>query len=127
MTIRQCMSTDPLIFNIPTAYKGIMMRSALEARHASLLDAKGWTWEYEPERFYSKDDTYLPDFWVRMADGGDCYLELKGAMPKDIQAIQARMQIIWETKPAAFLCIRIDENNWMYGARGDGDRLWRQG
>jgi hypothetical protein len=127
MAIRQVMAAEPLIFNTPVKYKGIQMRSALEARHAGKLDMSRLTWKYEPERFYSKADTYLPDFWVQMPDGGDCYLELNGATPKKLPAIKRRMEIIWETRPDAFLCIIIDQDSRMWGAHGNGDRVWRQG
>ncbi len=126
MAIRQVMAKEPLIFNMPVTYRGIQMRSDLEAKHAGLLDMSGRTWRYEPERFYGKDDTYLPDFWVEMPDGGSCYLELKGA-PPDVPAVKKRMEIIWETQPDAFLCIIVAQNSRMWAAHGDGDRVWRQG
>lgn len=114
-------------FSVPTTYRGIRMRSQLEARQAARMDLYGWHWEYEPERFYSQDDTYLPDFWVDMGKSVDCYLEIKGAYPDDMRAVQKRMEIVWRTKPEAFLCILVDETEGLYGAHGDRDRVWRHG
>lgn len=43
---------------IPTVYRGIQMRSRLEAKWACCFDQLGWTWEYEP--FDLKG--WIPDF-----------------------------------------------------------------
>lgn len=123
--IRQVMDLDS--FSEPTVYRGIEFRSRLEAQQAIRMDLKEWKWEYEPRRFYGQDDTYLPDFWIDMGKRGDCYLECKGAFPDDIRAVQKRMEIVWDTKPRAFLCLLIDEVEGLWGAHGDGDRLWRRG
>lgn len=114
-------------FSEPTVYRGIQMRSQLEARQAAFMDLRGWTWKYEPQRFYGRDDTYLPDFWVDMGNGIDCYVECKGALPDDLYAVRKRMEIIWDTKPDAFLCLFVNEVEGLVGARGNGDRRWRWG
>lgn len=50
---------------IPTVYKGVQMKSRLEADVAFLLDRMGCEWEYEPQSFLLNDGThYLPDFRV---------------------------------------------------------------
>lgn len=49
----------------PTTYKGVKMRSRLEAGYAQWLDRWDFTWEYEPECFASERWQYLPDFLVR--------------------------------------------------------------
>jgi hypothetical protein len=50
---------------IPTMYKGVQMKSRLEADVAFLLDQMGCEWEYEPQSFLLNDGThYLPDFRV---------------------------------------------------------------
>lgn len=47
----------------PTIYKGIKMRSRLEASFAQWLDSWPFLcWEYEPCAFASEDGQYLPDF-----------------------------------------------------------------
>jgi hypothetical protein len=43
---------------IPTAYKGVNMRSRLEARWACMFDLLGWSWEYEPIDLPG----WIPDF-----------------------------------------------------------------
>jgi hypothetical protein len=46
----------------PTVYKGIQMRSRLEADYAGCLDRAGSRWAYEPECFASESGQWLPDF-----------------------------------------------------------------
>lgn len=43
---------------IPTKYRGLQMRSRIEARWAAMFDRVGWPWEYEPIDL----DGYIPDF-----------------------------------------------------------------
>jgi hypothetical protein len=65
----------------PTVYKGIKMRSRLEAAYAEQFDAFGWEWQYEPQCFATDEGQYLPDFrlqiypdtWVRR----HLYVEVK--------------------------------------------------
>jgi hypothetical protein len=52
--------TDRRIAAIPTEYRGVHMRSRLEARHASFFDLVGWTWDYEPYDL----NGYIPDFVI---------------------------------------------------------------
>lgn len=53
---------------IPTVYKGVQMRSRLEAQCAYLLDFLGWTWEYEPfSIMLSNGISYTPDFLCQTA------------------------------------------------------------
>lgn len=47
-----------MIAAIPTTYRGIRMRSRLEAKWASIFDALGWEWEYEPIDL----NGWIPDF-----------------------------------------------------------------
>ncbi len=46
----------------PTVYKGIQMRSRLEAGFATWLDKHHFEWEYEPYALATDDGQYLPDF-----------------------------------------------------------------
>ena len=46
---------------IPTMYRGIQMRSRLEATWAAFFDQLGWHWEYEPIDL----DGWVPDFLLR--------------------------------------------------------------
>lgn len=59
-----------------TVYRGIQMRSRLEAAWAEQFDALGETWEYEPRCFASEEGQYLPDF---LLTGPHVYVEVKPA------------------------------------------------
>ena len=68
----------------PTIYKGIQMRSRLEAGFAAWLDRVNLSWEYEPHALANEHGQYLPDFLVRDCltfvdsnEWGDVYIELK--------------------------------------------------
>lgn len=57
--------TTPNIDAVPTAYRGTIFRSALEARWATFLDSHHITWQYEPETITLPSGTvYIPDFWL---------------------------------------------------------------
>jgi hypothetical protein len=60
-------------FGVPTTYRGVRMRSRLEARWAAMFDSLGWKWSYEPIDL----DGYLPDFLVHF-ERGDVLFEVKG-------------------------------------------------
>lgn len=87
----------------PTLYRGIQMRSRLEARVAATLDRKDISWEYEPDCFADETGQYLPDFrvWYE-ASKARTYLEVKPANA-NVGAIQHRMEIVLATYPDAWL------------------------
>ncbi len=63
-----------------TLYKGISMRSRLEADFAASMDRSGCTWKYEPKCFASEQGQWLPDFQVWNSadlDGRGVLIELK--------------------------------------------------
>lgn len=61
---------------VPTRYKGILFRSALESTWAQTLDRLGVDWEYEPETIpLPSGARYVPDF--RLPAIG-AWLEVKG-------------------------------------------------
>lgn len=108
--------------NIParkTVYKGITMRSRLEADYASALDRDGCPWAYEPECFAGPDGQWLPDF--RIDDR--TYVELKPAYLIEwdtrelddvydrVDAILRQMSVVWLSKPEAHLQLTF----WSYG------------
>lgn len=64
---------------IPTAYKGYLFRSRLEARWAVFLDSFREEWEYEKEGYELPSGRYLPDFWLPRLG---LWLEIKGEEPK---------------------------------------------
>lgn len=114
----------------PTTYKGIRMRSRLEAEFAAALDTwPDMTWEYEPMCFASPAGQYLPDFLVTYHPPSgfppfDSYFEVK-AVVGDPQPVLSRMEIIWESRPdvgLTLLELRGECRTWITSQR---DRTWR--
>lgn len=66
---------------IPTEYKGIKMRSKLEATWAQFFDAVGIEWRYEKHRLPG----WLVDFSIKMQSGGWMHCEVK---PADLEQAQ---------------------------------------
>jgi hypothetical protein len=120
----------------PTTYRGIQMRSRLEANFAqTFLDGlHAGEWAYEPECFGSEDGQYLPDFNLNGA-----YIEVK---PDNLPVIEGhprhpdtsvvdeilqRMEIVWASKPNAQLFLMLwnydDGAKHMFAAQGN-DRIW---
>lgn len=107
----------------PTMYKGVRMRSRLEADYAASLDRGGLKWRYEPQCFAGSKGQWLPDF---EADG--TYVELKpsglleshyvgvdyqhgGHKTTTIDELLTRMTVTWESEPGAALRLIY----WEYG------------
>lgn len=113
------MSRRPSIPARKTVYKGITMRSRLEADYASALDRDGQSWQYEPECFAGPDGQWLPDF--RIDDR--TYVELKPAYLIEwdtrelddvydrVDKILRQMSVVWLSKPEAHLQLVF----WSYG------------
>lgn len=115
----------PYIPARPTLYKGIRMRSRLEADYAAKIDREGWEWAYEPECFGSEDGQWLPDFRVDnlgKSAGSVTYIEVKpyglldhwrdrGDCRERIEAIMGKMGIARETYPQCALMLEF----WGYG------------
>ncbi len=104
----------------PTTYKGIRMRSRLEAIFAASLESVMQeeperfappVWEYEPMCFASQRGQYLPDFayWIRQHDGtaARVYIEVKPVIRSQemLDDILERMSIIWDSEPDAILSL----------------------
>jgi hypothetical protein len=99
----------------PTLYKGIQMRSRLEADYAAGLDRQGISWEYEPDCFAGPDGQWLPDFRAQtFVDGRHVthLLEIKPAyqlklgdgegqadVTGRVDAILERMKVAWLSQP----------------------------
>lgn len=98
-----------------TMYKGIQMRSRLEADFAAFLDQSGAEWEYEPVCFAGPDGQWLPDFRVTH-NGQQVYVEVKpeSLLDGDMDAVLERMTTAWLTEPDAILQLTI----WRYGEPG---------
>jgi hypothetical protein len=107
-----------------TIYRGITMRSRLEADVAQNLDNNSIDWSYEPKCFANENGQYLPDFKIvssRLAT----YWEIKPSnFPLvDIPALAHRMEVIWDSEPGVRLGIRL----WEYGgssARNEAILAW---
>jgi hypothetical protein len=110
-------TASPEIKARPTLYKGIRMRSRLEAQYAALLDDYGVNWEYEPECFAGPEGQWLPDFRRESAHGPE-YIELKPLYlfnadnyPRVddrnnwVDEILTRMAVAWHSEPKA--CLRL--------------------
>lgn len=91
----------------PTVYKGIRMRSRLEASVAAWLDSEGDAWEYEPVCFGNAAGQYLPDFRVTGQNKTTYYLEVKPANADHTAALK-RMHVIRSSEPRAFLAVITD-------------------
>jgi hypothetical protein len=95
---------------LPATYRGVRMRSQLEADFAHHLDSMGArNWEYEPKRYASPDGTYLPDFFV----GPRMFFEVKPTY-EEVQGAMERMEIIWATLPDAVLTVVCAEGCRFY-------------
>jgi hypothetical protein len=103
----------------PTTYRGIRMRSRLEADFARWLDgpaspwrAKGYAWAYEPECFADERAQYLPDFRLTATGKPTQYIEVKpisfaggeGEAHLLAETIH-RMETIWSSCPDAILVL----------------------
>jgi hypothetical protein len=99
----------------PTLYKGILMRSRLEADYARHLDQERdpLPWLYEPQCFASERGQYLPDFQID-PDTQPWYVEVKpfGLTVAQIDQALDRMTILWSSNPNAMLELVL----WRYQA-----------
>lgn len=104
----------------PTTYRGIRMRSGLEAAYARILDSNGRPWEYEPRAFADETDHYLPDFRTT-AQTTTTYVETKPDPilddSRDLDRVLARLRIVHASEPEAWL--RLVALSW----NGSGYRL----
>lgn len=130
------MAYDPTLKARPTVYKGIRMRSRLEANFAGALDVfkqrhleagERYEWAYEPECFADETRQYLPDFRVT-TDKGTVYYELKGYL-EDSTEVRHLMEVIWLSEPDAALVLMCQDGagDWV-GEHGTwGPHAWRRG
>jgi len=112
----------------PTTYRGIPMRSRLEARFAALLDDAGAQWQYEPNAFGGRAGQYLPDFLIHALFDAEplpfpIYIEVKPTLEKAYEAMR-RMPIIWESDEGARLLVVVREPPLVFWANADS-RIFR--
>lgn len=94
----------------PTTYRGIAMRSRLEARFAAFLDHCLVDWSYEPRAFRASAGEYLPDFQV----GDRTFVEVKpatldGNMPTWVDQAQRAREVLADAVPGSvFWVVRSD-------------------
>jgi len=81
----------------PTTYKGIRMRSRLEATMAAQLDRAGWRWDYEPRAYASEEGQWLPDFEVT-GPVVRHFLEVKPTKDAAVAAVD-RVRVIFASEP----------------------------
>ena len=102
----------------PTLYRGIQMRSRLEADYAAHLDATvgPGRWEYEPDCFAGPGGQWLPDFRINGTDRRT-YVELKpldvlrGSPVDAIDKILEQMEIARLSEPECALLLQF----WEWG------------
>lgn len=106
----------------PTLYKGIRMRSRLEADFAAFLDRHGDQWEYEPQCFGSDSGQWLPDFSITETTGSPVYVEVKpygliaewrseGELYARVNSLMQKMLVARESVPECHLWLAF----WEYG------------
>jgi hypothetical protein len=121
----------------PTTYRGILMRSRLEAYFAAMLD--GWpnaTWEYEPECFAGPSNQWLPDFRViHREDGCDDvleYVEVKPLVmidfpdfdtPEDAAARREATDAILRKMETAWLSVQAPASLSLYFVEADNGEI----
>lgn len=87
----------------PAVYRGVPMRSQLEADFARLLDDMDAAWLYEPRRYFGACGDYLPDFAVGLR-----FFEVKPTAA-EVPGAMERMAVIRETEPEAVLVVACAE------------------
>lgn len=107
----------------PTTYRGIPMRSRLEARYAAYLDLVANDWEYEPRAYASPAGQYLPDFYLE-TDAGPLFIEVRPHLDGAYRALE-QMQIILASVPDAILLVDAPDAGIAFASR-PRDRVWRR-
>lgn len=119
----------------PTTYRGIQMRSRLEARFARWLDLQvggddlpEFEWEYEPRAYAGLGGQYLPDFVIRFHLQTElvAIVEVKPTIPAALLALQ-RMQTVWESEPEAQLWVAIPGAGIWFGLPRERRWVWSPG
>jgi hypothetical protein len=106
-----------LIVSRPAEYRGVSMRSQLEADFAHWLDSKQVRWDYEPEYFGGPGEGYLPDFRI-VRDDSATYVEVKPTIA-EVPRAQERLELVWQRHPDATLLVVCGEGNTFYAALKD--------
>jgi hypothetical protein len=106
-----------------TEYRGVLMRSRLEADFARHLDDMGANWTYEPAIYGPRGKGYLPDFQIERPDGYH-FIEVKPTLA-EVPLAKKRMEIIWNTHPDAVLIVACAAGcRWFACERGQEWTSW---
>lgn len=95
----------------PTVYRGVQMRSRLEATMAQALDtvAEG-DWLYEPLCYADESGQYLPDFYLNTPVGPGQFFEVKH-QHADHWAALRKMHIIRKSEPTVGLVVAVPQRD----------------
>lgn len=93
-----------------TTYKGIKMRSRLEASFAAHIDGL-CTWAYEPRCYADETGQYLPDFHCQWTHEDHTFIEVKPRW-SDVHAAAKSMEPVLSSMPGAHLAVYIPTGNW---------------
>jgi len=93
-----------------TVYKGVRMRSRLEARYAAWLDRCHIPWTYEPAAFADQHGQYLPDFELhgvyQPVPSSRVFVEVKPNVEM-ARPVMRQMEVIWASEPEAVLVLEL--------------------
>lgn len=106
----------------PTTYRGIEMRSRLEAKFAAYLDDQGYLWHYEPRAYAGNGGQYLPDFEIATVPDRT-FVEVRPTLERAYLAM-TQMQVIWESEPGALLVIAVSGGPFFSARRGEKWECW---
>lgn len=108
-----------------TTYKGVQMRSRLEADFAAHLDRMGVAWEYEPKVYGPSGKGYLPDFRVAGAEV-PTFIEVKPTLA-EVEGAKRKMAVIWQAHADAVLIVACAEGSTFFTGRyGEPWRSWQE-
>ena len=102
-----------------TEYRGVTMRSRLEADFAHHLDAKRIVWRYEPAVYGPVGQGYLPDFQL-LRDDGPHFVEVKPTL-REVPLAKERMAVIWQTHPDAVLIVACAQDSRYFASVAGGE------
>lgn len=103
---------------IPTRYRGILMRSRLEARWAAFFDQLHWRWAYEPHDLCG----YIPDFVLEF-EAGHVLVEVK-PRHEDLALAQSKIECSgWDKEAIVVLEAETPEIGQLMEVHG-GEPAW---
>lgn len=102
-----------------TEYRGVMMRSRIEADFAHHLDSQRIVWRHEPAIFGPRGEGYLPDFALLREDGPH-FVEVKSTL-REVPEAERRMAVIWDSLPDAVLIVACAEQSRWFASSARGE------